>query len=268
MRLRTVGFAAFAAAAIMQSCQPACAPVPPPPVPGVQPPPPPPPPTRIVIDGQGNGHGRGLSAWGAYGMAVNGGAPWWSILDHYYGGTTNAPAADDQVRVRLMASDAAGVVGVVSTSLAAVWNGGSYGAVHVYPLGADQYDVYGSSDVTCPGGGGSWVYLGRVAGPVVVTTPFDETATAPGDVLGVCQPNGSVVHYRGALTVTADATGATRLVNRLRVENYLRGVLSREVSTSWGDAGRGAGMNASVRDGRRRPLVRPLPGPLPVRGHV
>ena len=67
-RLRRCAFgplasAALAAAAMMQSCQPACMPS------TARPRAPPPPPTSapIIINGQGNGHGRGLSAWGAYG---------------------------------------------------------------------------------------------------------------------------------------------------------------------------------------------------------
>ncbi len=46
----------------MQSCQPACATgaalAPPPEI------------SSLIINGQGSGHGRGLSAWGAYGLAV------------------------------------------------------------------------------------------------------------------------------------------------------------------------------------------------------
>ena len=40
----------------------------------------------VIVDGQGSGHGRGLSAWGAYGSAVNRGWSWQQILDYYYGG--------------------------------------------------------------------------------------------------------------------------------------------------------------------------------------
>ena len=76
------------------------------------------------------------------------------------------------------------------------------------------------------------------------TTTVDQTTGAAGDVLGVCQPNGSVIHYRGADPHRQRPTGTNRTVNDVLVENYLRGVLSREVSTSWGDAGAGAGMHS------------------------
>ena len=42
----------------------------------------------LVIEGTGFGHGRGMSQWGAYGRAVNGGQSWTTILNAYYGGTT------------------------------------------------------------------------------------------------------------------------------------------------------------------------------------
>src|SRR5262245_44511989 len=55
-----------------------------------------------VARGVGNGHGRGLSQWGAYGRAVNGGQSWQQILDAYYGGTVNGNLGNPAFRVRLM----------------------------------------------------------------------------------------------------------------------------------------------------------------------
>ena len=55
--------------------------------------------------------------------------------------------------------------------------------------------------------------------------------------------SGSITHYRGTLELL-DAAGPNRVVNQLDVELYLRGVVPREVSASWGSAGSGAGMNA------------------------
>ncbi len=56
----------------------------------------------LIVEGTGIGHGRGLSQWGAYGRAVNGGQSWTQILDAYYGGTTlGSVATSSRVRVRL-----------------------------------------------------------------------------------------------------------------------------------------------------------------------
>ena len=67
---------------------------------------------------------------------------------------------------------------------------------------------------------------------------------ASGAPIGVCQPNGSVIHYRGFIQAVNDGAGSNRTVNVIDVENYVRGVLPREVFPSWGSAGGGAGMNA------------------------
>ncbi|MET0325282.1 MAG: SpoIID/LytB domain-containing protein [Ilumatobacteraceae bacterium] len=238
MLVRAMGFAAVAAAALVQ-CQPACEPAPAPP---------PPPVTSVVIAGQGNGHGRGMSAWGAYGLAVNASPQWkWEeILGYYYQGTEFRTVGNTPVRVRLMALDNSSVMGVVSLGGMATWNGANYGSVHAYESAPNRYDVYGTSDVGCPGDGSvGWALIGQsVPGPITVTTPLDQSSAPSGDVLGLCQPDNTVIHYRGSLTATQDGTGANRVVNEVLVENYLRGVVSREVSTSWGNAGGGGGMHA------------------------
>ncbi len=93
-------------------------------------------------------------------------------------------------------------------------------------------------------GGNGWTELGVATGPISFTTAGSETEMAPGDALGVCMPNGQVVHYRGSISAVTDGAGNARTVNEVGVENYLRGVVPREVSASWGNAGGGAGMHA------------------------
>ena len=123
----------------------------------------------------------------------------------------------------------------------------AYGSIHVYEVAPNRYDVYGTRRPGAAPARGRRLGAGRSVDARArsrVTTPLDQTA-APGDVLGLCQPNGSVVHYRGVAhgrprTAAAPTAPSTSVL----VENYLRGVLSREVSTSWGNAGGGAGMNA------------------------
>lgn len=252
MRLRSFGLVALAATALVQSCQPACAPPPPAPVattttrPATTTTAPRPQhPTSITIRGQGNGHGRGLSAWGAYGMALSG-KGYGAILDHYYGGTVRGSTADRDVRVRLVWAEADTAVTVVSTVTKARWHGQAtlYGAIRVVRVRPGVYDVYAAPTPTCAASDRAWKLVGDdVAAPVRITTTVDAAGGAAGDVLGACRPDGSVVHYRGALEVAAP-DGHHRVVNELRIEHYLRGVLSREVAASWGGAGGGAGMHA------------------------
>ncbi|MDA0299311.1 MAG: peptidoglycan-binding protein [Actinobacteria bacterium] len=89
----------------------------------------------------------------------------------------------------------------------------------------------------------NWTLVDTVNGPVAVQTSLDESTSSPGDVLGLCSGSGSVTHYRGSLEIR-DTSSGNRVVNDVLVENYLRGVVPREVSASWGDRGGGAGMNA------------------------
>jgi peptidoglycan hydrolase-like protein with peptidoglycan-binding domain len=85
----------------------------------------------------------------------------------------------------------------------------------------------------------TFTYIGTSASPRFETAAGESATTA----LGLCQPNGTVTHYRGVLDVVNDA-GTTRVVNDLRVEDYLRGVVPKEISASWAVAGSGRGAQA------------------------
>ena len=202
----------------------------------------------LVIEGVGFGHGRGMSQWGAYGWAVNYGRTWQWILDHYYGGTTlGSVTTSARIRVRLVAHDGDPTVGVISTAGRAMWGGVGYAAVQARRTATPgRYDIYTSPTVACPGSATTgWTRrAANIAGPITFATNLNETTTAAGNVLGLCNADGSVTHYRGSIRVVRDTAGSIRVVNDVLVESYLRGVVSREVSTSWGNAGGGAGMNA------------------------
>ncbi len=99
-------------------------------------------------------------------------------------------------------------------------------------------ELVGSGAIT------SWTTLAtNVAGPIRFTTTASEASAAPGEVLGLCQPDGSIVHYRGTVEF-ADTSDGRRVINDLSVESYLRGVVPKESPAYWGDGGGGLGMNA------------------------
>jgi len=191
----------------------------------------------VVIDGTGNGHGRGLSQWGAYGWAVDHGWNWVQILDHYFGGTAMGDVpSSEPISVRLLALDGQTSVGVVGHGINGVtWNGQTYRSLRAERNASGTFDIYASWLATC----GAETYIGTAASAEFTT--LDDTDA--GSAVALCQPNGSVVHYRGSIRVSNETVGV-RVVNQLRVEEYLRGVLPKEVPASWGDAGAGAGMNA------------------------
>lgn len=94
-----------------------------------------------------------------------------------------------------------------------------------------------------------WQSLGQTTAPItfgvdLATIGADETTAAGNQVLGLCNRNGTVTHYRGQITALRDSAGALRTVNTLGLENYLRGVVPRETPATWGSSGGGAGMHA------------------------
>ncbi|NND74060.1 MAG: hypothetical protein HKN44_03550, partial [Ilumatobacter sp.] len=106
----------------------------------------------VVVDGTGHGHGRGMSQWGAYGYAVDEGKSWQWILDHYFGGTKNTTVpAGQRIRVRLLAFDGQGTVGVVSHGAPIRWNGTTRTSMYATETSPGVFDVYGSSARSCPG---------------------------------------------------------------------------------------------------------------------
>jgi hypothetical protein len=83
-----------------------------------------------------------------------------------------------------------------------------------------------------------------VTGPVTFTSANGEVSgAAPASVLGVCNSTGRVTHYRGKIEVRSESVG-NRVVNDVKTEDYLRGVVPKEISASWADAGGGKGANA------------------------
>ena len=95
----------------------------------------------------------------------------------------------------------------------------------------------------------TWTPIGGpVAGPIEFTTDnggFNDarmTTGAATSALGVCDLNGRVTHYRGSIRVEGGAS--KRVMNRVRIEDYLRGVVPKEISASWADAGGGAGLQS------------------------
>ena len=204
----------------------------------------------FVLEGTGNGHGRGMSQWGAYGWAVDHGWDWQQILDHYFGGTISATtAADQRIDVRLTGYDGLADVGVISQSGGVQWNGLTAPAMRAQEAQPGVFAIFGADAAGCPSTVGvTWTYLGThtqsVGDPVRFTTGSgDDPAAAPGNVLGVCASDGSVNHYRGALEVV-DTSSGNRVVNDVAADQYVRGVIPKEIAASWAYAGNGAGVNA------------------------
>jgi SpoIID/LytB domain protein len=224
------------------------------------------PPLGVIIRGHGNGHGRGLSQYGAYAWATRLGATWQSIIDFYYGGSgrtlTTLTAADagatpgGVMSVRLELHDGKQVAAVSDTkTLSWVGRNGTYGSLIARPVATNTFDVYASTNIACGASTGTpsgFTLIGdNIRGPIdfVTTNGSNPAASAPADLVGVCEPATSTTrarirNYRGGIRATVDGSNNHRIVNLVSIESYLRGVVPRESPAGWGDAAGGLGMHA------------------------
>jgi stage II sporulation protein D len=163
----------------------------------------------FFVAGHGWGHGIGLAQYGAYGYALHG----WTydrIVAHYYPGTTLGQAPVKRVRVLL--APAAKRVVISSRSPFTVRDGA--GKTHRLPAGKQQF--------------GPGLRLKLAAST--------ETKALPGPL--VFSPSGVGASlalggrgYRGTLRVTGGK--AVRVVNVVRLESYLWGVVPSEMPDRW-----------------------------------
>lgn len=174
----------------------------------------------FTFEGRGYGHGIGMSQYGAYGAALAG----WSaerIIGHYYRGTSLAVLPVTPVRVLLATSaptlslSSDGEWGAIAESspLQAVRPLPASVELRISPLGADGVVVRDPNGAE----------LLRVAGAVRFTP------IAPGATTRL-----KGTRYRGVLRVTREAGGMS-VVNHIDLEQYLPGVVPREMPAKWGD---------------------------------
>ncbi|MEX2210310.1 MAG: SpoIID/LytB domain-containing protein [Gaiellaceae bacterium] len=156
----------------------------------------------LSVSGRGWGHGVGMSQWGAYGFAQRG-STYDQILAHYYSGTELVKGAGTRVRVLLVESAASALIGSFSSFVA------EDSAGERRELEAASYRI------------GPELELGGAP----LTPPV--TLTAQGDPLLL---NGAA--YRGTVQLTVQ-NNRLRVINTLPLEQYLLGVVPREVPSDW-----------------------------------
>jgi stage II sporulation protein D len=171
---------------------------------------------QLQIRGAGFGHGVGMSQYGARGMALRG-ADAKEILAHYYTGTelSRLPRAR-RVRVALQwgrretTVSGAGSIGGLKVSPERSYRLLRSGTgVEVRAVGASRaLGRAGTGVRVLPGGGGAVRVAGQAADGV---------------------QDGS---FRGRLDVLPDGDGIV-VVNDLDLEDYLRGVVTKESPASW-----------------------------------
>jgi SpoIID/LytB domain protein len=177
--------------------------------------------TIFIIRGQGWGHGVGMSQWGAFGLAqgyaVDHPYTWREIIAHYFHNTTIGNRS-----------------GPVSVFLAGGRQSVTIGSAFNVSAGSRSVDHTGDSTV-------SRTSTGRIK-----VSGISRTFASP----AYFSPAGSRLHlnsrhYRGKLIVSVSA-GALRIVNRLGIDAYVRGVVTNESPAGWGDVGAQQALDAQA----------------------
>ena len=216
----------------------------------------------VHLDGHGWGHGRGMSQYGAGGQAAAG-RSWQQILSYYYPGTTRTETqqgADRRVKVLLTADSTSDVV-VSHRSRLRVHDLVS-NRVRQLPTTVQVPDADGERVTVAVRRWRLWVnprkklvlqHQTRATGTwrwrwyaTMATDPRTGHASArPGAAefyaggapITLHTPAGATP-YRGRIRSAPDAANPTRArsrdtVNVISLENYLRGVVPREIPASW-----------------------------------
>ncbi|HEY5857414.1 MAG TPA: SpoIID/LytB domain-containing protein [Aldersonia sp.] len=183
--------------------------------------------TPFTIAGTGGaGHGRGMGQWGAYAYAKQG----WSadqILAHYYEGAQLGRVGTSVLGVRLMERDDKPFEAYSDAGATVAGHSVEPGqAVRLVPTAS------GANVAIADRCGGSVIWEGTTDDPYV--DPIDNSPDRPAsEHLKLCD---GTVPYRGSLGVALEGA-APRTVNALDVEDYLRGVVPKEMSPGWADQG-------------------------------
>jgi stage II sporulation protein D len=163
--------------------------------------------TTFFVSGRGWGHGVGMSQYGALGYAQDG----WTydqILGHFYTGAEPGPAP--VARVRVLVGEARASVKLRSTAAFRIRD--VFGTI--YPIAGGELTLGPKLRLQVNG------TPTELAGPLAVLP-----GTAPLEV---------DVPYRGQLEVAVGG-GKLNVVNVVGLEQYLAGVVPREMPSAWPD---------------------------------
>ena len=168
----------------------------------------------ITLRGHGHGHGRGMGQWGAFGYAKQG----WSadrILNHYYGGTTAGKVSNPDVTVSLSEKSSVNVRADAGMRVA---------GQEVAP--GQAVSLSGGTASITEGCGGNVVR----SVPAQWVEPLNAAPNRPAnELLTFCGTNDA---YRGAIGLDGG-----KVVNKLHVDDYVKGVIPKESFPAWADQG-------------------------------
>ncbi len=166
--------------------------------------------------GRGFGHGVGMSQYGAYGMALDGRSAE-QIIAAYYRGTQISDLPATTVRVLLVGGAAR-----ARAASAGEWTAAS-------DDNAPSQELPTGADLTVRHAGGGRIVMARADGRVVAERR-GALVLQPAEG-GTINLNGT--RYRGSVRVTPLGS-SVRVINVIDLEEYLLGVVPREVPAAWG----------------------------------
>lgn len=182
-----------------------------------------------TISGAGYGHGWGMSQYGAYGAARKG-LTWRQIMTFYYPKTKQVQQpVGTSIKVWITA-DRDNDLKVMPAPGLRLKDGSGHS--YVLPRGAN----YRAWRVTRSGSGFALSHRTVSGAWAKRSTPlrsgswwFSNTAK----VVTVWVPGGALREYRGSVALVKRTTSGARTVNRVGMEDYVRGVVQSEMPTSW-----------------------------------
>jgi stage II sporulation protein D len=188
--------------------------------------------SSVTFYGRGYGHGVGLSQYGAQGRAADGQSAA-DILAHYYQGTSLGSITNRQIRVLVLQAFPASS----SNPVQVYGRGGTWtidGIAATFPADARLRFTPATSGtttkwkVTVTASNGSTLYNAAAASSVRVRP-------GSGTTLQLWSKPSAYDRFRGVLRLIGrtDASAKANVVNELRIEAYLRGVVPAEVPAAW-----------------------------------
>ncbi|MBI4729490.1 MAG: SpoIID/LytB domain-containing protein [Acidobacteria bacterium] len=183
----------------------------------------------LLVQGHGWGHGRGMGQWGAEGMARDGTTAE-EILSHFYSGVAIETRPNDPIRV-LVERAGPDVVVTSEQSFTARWRGGSTitsadGATFLRAISTSSgYRLERSASAQGP-----WAAVADGTAAII----FSPGAAPLEVVFASGSPcTWSVCEFRGTVEARRTSDTAIAAINELPLEQYLRGVVPREMPSSW-----------------------------------